>query len=156
MLKQSDIPIIKKLTFFTVQLTDSANDQTISVKATSTIYWNYEYNSSGSKFIKFTKGTGSWTILDSQASIISRKVSYGANGALYPNTNGYSDQGPNYIYPTSNSFTLYPPTTWKSLAMSAPYNFGQTMYCTMKRLPTGETWDFKVNGVLGFSVNKTN
>ncbi len=78
-------------------------DESIGVKAYSTVYYNIEFDRNKKDYLKFTKITGGWTVQDKSISLSNRKLVYGANGSA--NGSSWITQTSS-ITPSKNSFSV--------------------------------------------------
>lgn len=111
------------------------NDGSYSVKAYSTVYWT---EASGGQVV-VTKGTGGWTVLDSQARISNRKVKIGSSGINQ--TNVYVTQVMDKA-PTSSSFSYSTPSSWIPVLITDYSQSGVTTTCTITRGTQSWTFSF--------------
>lgn len=123
--------------------TDSDWDDSYSVMASSTIYWD-EYQIGGTTVKEFNKVSGSWTISDSSVSLSRRSVTSRNNGTN--GNTGFPLNQTDYKYPSSNSFSYSLPFTCLS-----PFSgvFGSETSVLLSR-GTSSEWYLVFNNSLTF------
>ncbi|MFS8602533.1 hypothetical protein LRO89_08000 [Priestia megaterium] len=119
---------------------DYANDASISVKASSTFYWD-KSTVRGVPVYKHKGAKGSWKISDSNITISNR--SYTLNNAGMNPDKGLVSESKRYEL-SSNSFSKAAPSTFSTIIASKAKSwvFGVTMDCKVKEVSSGDTWNF--------------
>ncbi|MFC4768560.1 hypothetical protein [Effusibacillus consociatus] len=113
-------------------------DESISVYAYSTIYWN-KYNTD---YFDLQKVDGGWSIQDSQMGVKDKRVRLAASGYKdYPA--GYAEQYKDY-YPSGLTYSYFAPSEWVPINSKAtPRVFGMIAYCTIFDYTTSWNFTFK-------------
>ncbi|KYD11443.1 hypothetical protein B4102_2171 [Heyndrickxia sporothermodurans] len=88
---------------------DSKWDGTLGVKAYSTIYIDYFYNSRDDKYWDLTKATGGWTVQVSDYVLFSRTVTIGQTGA---GIKGGLVKEKKELLPSTNTWSYTPSSSW--------------------------------------------
>jgi hypothetical protein len=115
--------------------TNSKTNASYTVRSYSTIYWERK-TSGGLNYIRLTRVSGGWTLLDSNFTLSNRKVVYGQT----PLTKVDDTK-----YPTGNTFNYYTPSTWGWENDGSSVTIGATTYVTMKRGTSSSTQTFTNN-----------
>ena len=115
-------------------LGDDLWDGSYSVQAYSRIYFTKSYKYSTPMY-KLDKVTGGWNVADQTVSLSGRKVRYGADG--WGGRGQVTDK-----YPSGNSYTYYPPSSWNRISFAGNHTFGTTSTVTLKR-GTRSEWILK-------------
>lgn len=120
---------------------DSKYDESFSVRAYSTFYWN-EVNINGIKHYEMINATGGWENSDSLIGVQNKYANLQAYGWTLEGGEVYVTQQTN-TYPSSNSFNLTAPSTWKPiLAQQGKYGeLGIYSSCTVVDLTNNDTWE---------------
>ncbi|USB33573.1 hypothetical protein [Paenibacillus sp. YPG26] len=122
---------------------NSGWDKTSSVKAESTIYVTYVYDSHGVKYWKSAGVSGGWGVYASGISVTNKKVIYGVYGV--PEGGGLT-QVSETKYPTGSTFEYTSPTSWKAVLPTATGQLapkvGVTTSATLSGF--GDTWSLEL------------
>lgn len=102
---------------------DDETGSSYTVRSYSTIYWDRK-TSGGLNYVRLTRVSGGWTLLDSTFTLSNRRVEYGQT----PLTNVSETK-----YPTGNIFNYYTPTSWGWENDGSSVAMGATTYVTVKR-----------------------
>jgi len=140
---------------WTNYITKSECDPSISYRHTLTQYYS-TIVSQGIEYVKVDKYTGKWDRLDYQIIAENASMLAGANGPKLGGGWTYDTEGKTIGTPSSGTtYTLTVPSSWGYVGVSDAgmlYQAGR-MDCTLRRIPTGYTWDFGtliVQGSLDF------
>lgn len=127
---------------------NSVWDKTSSVKAESTIYVTYVYDSHGVKYWKSAAVSGGWGVYASGISLSNQKVIYGVKGL---SEDGSPIEVSETKYPTNLTFQYTSPTSWKGVLPTATGalapKVGVTTSVTLSGF--GDTWDLTLSNLYG-------
>jgi hypothetical protein len=102
-------------------------DESVGVKAYSTIYWNYT-TVNNITYTKLVSATGGWTIEDSQLYVTGKRVRLGATG-MSPNRT-YTEQYQDF-YPSGTTFSYNANTSWYPIQNDGFDKVGASSFCTV-------------------------
>jgi len=128
--------------FSTRSKSDYGYDDSYGVKAFSTIYWEVETNhpDPSNTYIRLTRATGGWDILDNQLLIASKKVTLFTNGQTYGAFGNITQLDPHY--PTLLDFDYDAPSSWYSVDNDTGLqDVGCLQECEVLR--NSSVWEFK-------------
>jgi len=125
---------------------NSGDDESYSVKAYSTFYWNEE-NHNNIKHLRLINATGSWVSSDSQIRTLYHKARLLAFGWTFEGI--WSSQQQDFTNVTS-SFNVSAPSDWKSISsVQGRYgNFGVLTMCNVQDIGSGDIWYMELTNYL--------
>lgn len=113
-------------------------DNTSSVKAYSTNYFNRSYANGDNSCIDLSSVSGGWTINDSSVSVGTKRVNWGQTGRRCDNGAGVT-QSSSYQYPGGLGYSYTVPSTWVGVSLTATATVvGHSSYAELVR--GGSKW----------------
>lgn len=112
------------------------DDDSLGVKAYSTIYWDYVYNGSGARYMKNKGVDGGWKISDSQLRVTNPIVRIGVTGIGLDNSNVQKSID---CIPSQLTYSFPAPSNWQAVKTAVSHKVGATIFATIKDT-SNQTW----------------
>ncbi|MCY9669733.1 hypothetical protein M5X11_33295 [Paenibacillus alginolyticus] len=110
---------------------DSKWDDTIAVKAYSTVYWDNKYDSNNLLHVDMYGVTGGWSYGgEGNYTLSNRKVT---NGQVGPSSFGITTYQTASFYPSTNTYSAVVPDSWYGVTSSKYSSVGSTSEITITR-----------------------